>query len=104
MASGGEFPYRLEETPKFMQQLRELSKKAQKRGLARQLADALQELVDRLQTAPAQWGDPEWPPKKEGSCVYHRVVGSLWVKYVVFENEKLVGLLDVRAMPRSSLA
>jgi hypothetical protein len=104
MEPGAPQPYRLDAMPAARRQLRELSINAIESGFAKLLTGALQEMMQKLQTDPINWGDPEYHPKKQGSCVYHRACDPLFVKYVVYEPERVVLVLEVRRLPKSPSA
>src|SRR4051812_30982849 len=104
MASSERPRYRVDPTGPANQQIRDLIAKAAAGTERQHVADALEGIFSQLETRPADWGDPEWRTRKEGGMVYHAIQASLIVRYVVFEPEKVVWLLDVRAWPSSSLA
>lgn len=104
MATGGDQLYRLSHLPEALRQMQALADKAKKLGLAGIYADALENIVIKLQTDPTGWGDPEYHPKKKGSCVYHVLCDPMYVQYVVFEPERAVMVMNVKALPTSPFA
>ncbi len=104
MASGEESRYRVEPTGPAKEQMRELIAKPPAGSELQQVVDALKAIVSQLETRPQDWGDPEYQTRKEGGMVCHGIQPPLFVRYVVFEAEKVVCLLQVKALPGSSLA
>jgi hypothetical protein len=104
MEPGDPQRFQLDAMPTAMRQLRELTRNAIESGFAKLLTGALQEMMQKLRTDPTNWGDPEYHPKKQGSCVYHRACDPLFVKYVVYEPERVVLVLEVRPLPKSPSA
>ena len=104
MASTEGSPYRLEPTGVADAQIRALMAKAAARGEQQEVRSSLSEVTRQLKTRPHDWGDPIHRTRKEGGMVYHAIQASLIVRYVVFESERVVGLLDVRAMTNTPLA
>jgi hypothetical protein len=104
MASSEGPHYRVDPTGPANQQMRDLIAKAAAGTERQHVADALEVVFSQLETRPADWGDPLWRTRKEGGLVYHAIQASLVVRYVVFEPEKVVWLLEVRALPNTPLA
>ena len=96
--------YRVDPTGPANQQIRDLIAKAAAGSGRQYVADALEAVFSQLKTRPADWGDPLWRTRKEGGMVYHAIQAFLFVRYVVFEPEKVVWLLDVRALSNPPLA
>jgi hypothetical protein len=91
----------LEPTGPAEEQIRALLAEAAIRGELREVLAALRATARELKTRPQDWGDPVHRTHKEGGVVYHRIFSPLLVRYAVFESEKVVWLLNVRAMPGS---
>src|SRR5688572_10136020 len=103
MASGGTQPYRVVELPAAMDELRELRDKATDRGVAASLLDALVTIATKLRTDPVAAGEALFRLKKEGSWVYRIACNPVFVRYAVFEPERVVMILKFQAMPSSTL-
>jgi hypothetical protein len=104
MASTEGAPYRLEPTGVADAQIRTLMARAAARGEQQEVRTALSEVTRQLKTRPHDWGDPIHRTHKEGGLVYRGLKPPLVVRYAVFEPEKVVWLLDVRALPNTPLA
>lgn len=104
MVSDNGTHYELSQTAEVTKQIKELGRKARKLGIKNRFVDALKTISRMLQSAPMQWGDPEWHPKRKGDCVCHASCSPLFVRYVVFEPERKVMLLKVQPLPKSPLA
>jgi hypothetical protein len=96
--------YEVHYVPAAAQELHDLATKARSTGSLQEYQEALKRVVQKLQTEPAHWGDPEYHPKKPGSCAYHAMDSFLIVRYIVYENERKVFLLSVAPAPKSPLA
>jgi hypothetical protein len=104
MASGEESSYQLDSTEAAREQVRELTARSFAIGQLPVLLDAMKAVIDRLKTRPLGWGDPEWRTRKQGGSVCHGIRPPLIVRYVVYEDEKVVCILNVQALPGSPLA
>jgi hypothetical protein len=104
MASLEGSTYRLEPTGPADQQMRALLAKAAARGELGEILAALRAVARQLKARPHDWGDPLHRTRKEGGQVYRGIKSPLVVRYAVFEPEKVVWLLDVRALPNTPLA
>jgi hypothetical protein len=104
MAAGGHPTYEVDHLPQVVRQIGELNKKAIAAGIKSEYVAALENMVAKLQNEPVEWGDPEWHPKKAGSSVRHGISDLLFVQYAVFELERKVLILKIKAMPSSPLA
>jgi hypothetical protein len=103
MASGGERRYRMSRVPRVVQQIEDLANRATERGIRQAFFTALEVALSHLETRPLDWGDPEWRTVAPGGCVCHGCEPPLLVRYVVFEIQREVCLLDVKAISGSSL-
>ena len=101
--STSEAPFDLEETQQARQQLWTLASTAAARGVLREYVAAVTDAVQQLRTRPLEWGDPDYRTRKQGGYVCHGLSGPLIVTYVVFEAERYVCILRVRALPSSPL-
>jgi hypothetical protein len=60
-------------------------------------------MVRRLESEPQVWGDPERRLNHPGGKVYHALAPPLFVLYAVYEQERLVCILDIKPLPSSPL-
>lgn len=99
-----ESDYRVDQLNKVKEQVRALAKKAKSLGILDAIRQTLETIIEQLRTRPLEWGDPERRTRKKGGYVYHGLLPPLFVRYVVFEPERAVCILQIRALPRSPLA
>ena len=101
MAASSQQPgnFKVDRLPLVTRQIRHLVEKAKSRGMARQLLDALEAVVEKLKTAPFEWGDPEYRTNHPGGMVLHGLHAQLFVRYVAYEKERLVCMLSIRVLP-----
>ena len=92
--------YRLAHVPHVANQVRELSKRAASLGISGWLKQSLDLIVEKLQTAPLQMGDPVRHPKKRDAIVRVAIVEPVSVSYVVYNSEKVVLWLDLKPLSR----
>jgi hypothetical protein len=104
MASGQEWPYKVDPTGPANQQIRQLVAKAEEQGTRTSVLATLAAIVRQLRTRPLEWGDPLYHTRLEGGLVCRGLEEPLIALYAVFESRKLVWLLDVRAISKSPLA
>jgi hypothetical protein len=104
MSDTGDTIYLVDRVPEVDRQLKELAARARLAGASALFFVAVGQLLARLQMTPHQLGDPEFRTRKKGGVVYHALVRPLIVQYVVFEADKLVTILKVRALPGSLIA
>jgi hypothetical protein len=104
MASLEGSTYRLEPTGPADQQIRALLARAAARDELQEILAALRAITRQLKTRPHGWGDPVPRTRKERGQAYRGIKSPLIVRYAVSEPEKVVWLLDVRALPNTSLA
>jgi hypothetical protein len=105
MAEGRGPPFTVDRVREVDRQLGELTAKAIASGTQAELFAPVRGVVRRLESDPLGWGDPRYRTQHPGGVVCQ----ALWppllnVHYVVFEPEAVVMLLDVKALPGSSLA
>ena len=84
-------------------QISALGKRAKAKGILADYIRALEKILDELENQPLDWGDPAYHPHHEDSTVCHASVGPVYVEYVVFEAEKVVMIMQIKAMPSSIL-
>jgi hypothetical protein len=68
--------YKVDRTPGVNQQMHELAERAKARRIRNAYADALREMLARLQNGPLEWGDPEYNAKHPGGVFCH---GIIWL-------------------------
>jgi hypothetical protein len=95
--------YKVEQIGPVKEQVRTLAARATVAGIYREYAQAMHLIVKELQTRPLEWGDPEWQTHKAGGMVCHGTVDPLFVRYVVYEQERYVCILKVMPMSHSRL-
>ena len=104
MASAEESTYEVSHVSAVVEQIRELTKKARQAGIQSEFVGAIEAIMEELKMRPLKWGDPEYHPKKPGSCVCHGIRDPLFVQYAVYEPERKVLLLKIKPLPSSPLA
>jgi len=77
--------------------------KAIERGIPESLLDALIIVASRLRNDPTTAGERLFHLKKEGSWVYRMACNPVFVRYAVYESERVVMILEFKAMPSSAL-
>jgi hypothetical protein len=103
MSSDPEGKYTVDRVPEVNKQIRELARKAKAKDSLKKYLNALESTLQKLERDPLGWGDPEYHPQSEGSTVCHGISGPLYVRFVVFDAEGVVIILQLRAMPNSIL-
>src|SRR5437867_1916293 len=103
MASGSGEQFTIDLLLQVPDQIRHLARIAKPTSRLREYLDILRGAFTRLEEDPLAWGDPEYHGKHKGSTVCHGIAGPVHIKYVVFEPERLVLILQVKAMPNSWL-
>jgi hypothetical protein len=103
MPSGQDPVFVVDRLPQVSARIRELARKAKVRGFLREYLKSLRIVLEKLERDPVSWGDPEYHATTKGSIVCHGVHGPLYVQYVVFELERVVMILQIKAMPNSEL-
>jgi hypothetical protein len=103
MPSEEEPAYKVTLVGPVKKQMRDLHRKATTLGKHQEVVDALKAVIGHLQTGPLGWGDPQHRTRRPGGTVFHGIHGPVIARYAVFEAEKVVFLLDVRAASSSFL-
>ncbi|MCI0741809.1 MAG: hypothetical protein L0Y72_22475 [Gemmataceae bacterium] len=98
MAADPKPHYRVDQLAKVNANVRAMLDQATTAEWKSQIAASVNEIVRRLETDPLEWGDPEYRTKKAGGVVCHGIHAPLLVQYVVFDVEKVVCILDVKAL------
>jgi hypothetical protein len=104
MTKNGPPVYRVGRGPIAQRQMAQLMKRATEIGIGAEVAATLRAIGRFLQTQADTWGDPQYHTKLPGGVVLRAMVDPFIVKYALFEAEKAVLLLEVRAMPDHPLA
>lgn len=102
-SSGQPEKYIVDRLPEVTEQIRRLVARAKQIGMATQILDTLEAIVSKLESTPLEWGDPEYTTKKSGGLVLHGLLFPLVVKYVVFQEHRVVCILGIRVFPRHPL-
>jgi hypothetical protein len=103
VAEGGQPVYFVDRTGRVNEQIHALAHTASTPRGRKALVRALNKVVKTLSIQPLDWGDPEHNTRKQGGVVCHGIVPPLFVRFGVFEAEKVVIILDVRLLPGSAL-
>ncbi len=96
-------PFLITQSAQAIVQTRELGRKAAKLDIRGVYLDTMLEVLRRLTTEPLEWGDPEGRTRKKGGMYCHGVLPPLIVNFVVYEEEKVVLIWQVRPVPGSLL-
>src|SRR5882724_683248 len=80
---------------KALKRLHELEQRAKTLGIAKQLAITLEQIADRLERAPLEWGEPQYHTILPGGVVRHAVWEGLSVRFVAYEQQRVVLILDI---------
>ena len=91
--------YKVAEYPGVGEQLRALMGHAAGAGIRGLVAAALKEMALHLQTHPLDWGDPDYTTSLPGGVVYHAVLDPIIIRYVVFEDKKVVFVKEIKPLP-----
>jgi hypothetical protein len=70
-------------------------------GRRAELANALREIVELLETQPLEWGDPEHHTRLPGGMICHGIRGPLLVRYAVYESHRVVILAHIQLVSAS---
>lgn len=79
--------------------VRSLGRNAIALGIGQQFIDDIRHVEQQLQSDPLGWGDPHFRLHTTGETVCHRIHGLVYVYYAVDENERLVFVKDILAVP-----
>jgi mRNA-degrading endonuclease RelE of RelBE toxin-antitoxin system len=96
--------YKVDRTPAVNHQLRDLADRAKAQRIHQAYLDALREMLSELQTRPLEWGDPQYKTKHAGGIVCHATPWPILVRYAVYQNEKIVMIIQIRPRADSPLA
>jgi hypothetical protein len=95
--------YTIDRLPAVSGQIRDLASRAAAKGQQREFLEILKSIVKELTNKPLAWGDPEYRTRKKGGFVCHGTRPPLFVQFAVFEEERKVMILKIRALPGSYL-
>jgi hypothetical protein len=79
--------------------IRHFVERAKRLGMAAEVLDSLEAIVAKLETMPLKWGDPEYATKQAGGLVLHALHAPFVVRYVTFEQQRVVCILKLRILP-----
>jgi hypothetical protein len=96
-------PYQLCFRAVVKEQLQELARRASAAGRRTSYLEVLNQAIEQLSTSPLEWGDPRHNTRHEGGVVCYALRPPLLFSYVIYENERLVWLLDIKPAPGSPL-
>jgi hypothetical protein len=60
--------------------------------------------MDHLENRPLEWGDPEYHTKQPGGLVCHGIIDPLFVRFVVYEAQKVVVIINLTPLATSPLS
>jgi hypothetical protein len=95
--------YRVDRLPIVLAAIRSLGKRAVRLGVRQVFIESLKRIINDLGATPLQWGDPEYHTVHEGGTVFHGIRFPLFVRYAVYEAERIVVIIEVTALPGSRL-
>jgi hypothetical protein len=78
------------------EQMRALADRAKLVGIRQRYLEALQEMLERLQLDPLDFGDPLYRTKHEGGVVCHAMIDPIIVHFAVFEVDQTVLIIDIQ--------
>jgi len=104
MAEIPESGYFVDRVGKVVDQIRVLVQRRIVSGQQTALASAWTSVLGHLRRDPAGWGDPLYRTQLEGGMICRGIVPPLIVRYVVYEPERIVWILDVQPLPGHPLA
>jgi hypothetical protein len=103
MTGNGQPRYRVEPVTGAEAQMVKLLQRAAQLDRTAKVVAALRAIVRVLETQPSGWGDPLYKTHLHGGLVLRGVQRPLVAKYALFEQDRAVLLLDVRALPGDPL-
>ena len=104
MEGNGSPHFKVGHLNKAKKRLHELEQRAKALGLSKQLAKSLREITDRLEFAPLEWGEPHYHTILPGGVVRHAVWEGLSVRFVAYEQQRLVFLIDILPLANHPLS
>src|SRR3954466_5994193 len=92
-------PFHVSQLTGVTQAVRELLESARAAGNAKEMTEVLRLTIGKLKADPISWGEAQFHPKKAGSVVCQRIWRGISVRYAVFEQERKVMILEIKAYP-----
>ncbi|MFO0968163.1 MAG: hypothetical protein U0793_21615 [Gemmataceae bacterium] len=92
--------FRVDRLPKVDDQIKNNAAVAKARGFFDEFFRSLTVMMEALGNRPLEWGDPRYRTRHRGGVVCQAIESPLNVHFVVFEDEKIVCILDVELLPR----
>jgi hypothetical protein len=89
-------PYKVGRFAGVPKQMRALADYAALAGIRQAYLDALKRMLAHLEQDPLAWGDPLYRIKHKSGVVCHVCMEPIAVRYVVFEEEQSVLIIDIR--------
>lgn len=90
-------PYQVGKAAGIGERMRALADLASRAGIRQAYLDALTRMLERLQRDPRDWGDPLYHAKHEDG-MFHAHTNPIRVRYVVYEIEKKVMIIDIQPL------
>jgi hypothetical protein len=103
MLPNGSPGYEVRHLPIAAQQVKALGERALEQGMMADYVNSLKKIIDKLQSEPSTFGDPEYNLQTPGACVYHVIRSPVFVQYAVFEHDKIVLIMKVLGVAGSGL-
>lgn len=95
-------PYRVGRNEAVTAQIKSLALTAKKLGIGQLYWDALLAIVKDLTDRPLEFGDPDYRMAAEDGVYCHGVRQPLLVRFVIFEPEQTVQILEIKPFPGSA--
>lgn len=96
--------YVVDRLAEVTQQIQRFVTRAKELGMGHEVLNAFVAILDKLETTPLEWGDPEYATKTHGGMVMHGVFFPFIVRYVAFERDRVVCILRIGVLSRHPLA
>jgi hypothetical protein len=96
--------FRISHGQQVKEQILRLHESAKKSAIEAEYVRSLKQIVRHLEEDPLGWGDPEYNLKHEESVVCHGIVKPLVARFAVFQVERVVHIIEIRALPGSPLS
>jgi hypothetical protein len=94
--SEGPSSYHLDHLPAAKEHIRSIAASAKAAGKLPEFTEILKQAVQRLQTDPHGWGDPEHHLHVVDGVVCHGILRPMVFRYVIYEQVRGVVLLSVQ--------
>lgn len=96
--------FKISQLYKVTEQMKELVRRAANVGATKDLLHALKEIRRHLVNQPLVWGEPLYDTKLQPGVVCHGTAQPLHVHFVVYPEQQIVCILDIKANPTHPLA